>query len=548
MSYCINPRCPNPLDPENANNSTCRHCGSEILLQGRYTVVEKLGKGGFGTTFEVDDGGTRKVLKILTDENPKAIELFQQEAQVLKQLRSPGIPKVDADGYFTVLPNNSSTPLHCLVMEKIEGVDLEKWMKSRHCQPISQIQAFDWLKQLVNILSIIHDQQYFHRDIKPQNIMLRSNGQLVLIDFGAVRQVTTTILDRVCHTRIVSKGYSPPEQQNGYSVQQSDFFALGRTFVFLLTGKEPQDLDIYNPLTNQLDWRPHALQISPIFADLIDYLMAATASNRPENTQVIWQFLEKIEQDVSQTHILPQRTLLQKFPSSALSFATTVFSHSGHQKHKAWKIIIGSGVSLFAAATVILNPFSTTNSVTTTKKADSLKTPIANSSTVPLASQKEQQINTQITKARNINLSSASVSIPKNTTNTQSKPDKLQSNQHRIQEHIALRKNQSSIDTQKDNISDIKSDGADRARKDIKNSLSKTQPRRLSLFKNQRKKSKNFVTKKSKWQKENSGKIKKQQKTIKILSASATKNKRLSNKLRYDNKVKIKNHLQNKKH
>lgn len=63
MSYCINPRCPDPLDPENANNSTCRNCGSEILLQGRYTVVEKLGKGGFGTTFEVSDRGYAQSFK-----------------------------------------------------------------------------------------------------------------------------------------------------------------------------------------------------------------------------------------------------------------------------------------------------------------------------------------------------------------------------------------------------------------------------------------------------------------------------------------------------
>ncbi|PMB49771.1 serine/threonine protein kinase [Fischerella thermalis CCMEE 5205] len=356
-----------------------------MLLQGRYTVVEKLGKGGFGNTFEVDDRGTRKVLKVLTDDNSKAIELFQQEAQVLSQLQCTGIPKVDHDGYFTVLPNNSSAPLHCLVMEKIEGVDLEKWMKSRHCQPISQTQAFDWLKQLVDILSVIHNQQYFHRDIKPQNIMLRPNGQLVLIDFGAVRQITTTILEGVCHTRIVSKGYSPPEQQNGYSVQQSDFFALGRTFVFLLTGKEPQDLAIYNPLTNQLDWRPHALEISPLFADLIDCLMAPVANQRPENTQVIWQWLEKIEQDINQTDICSQKTLLQTLPKSGLSFATTVFSHPNQTHQKTWKIFFGSGVGLIAAVTALINPISTKNSVPLNKP--SVSTP----SKVSIVNQKSQQ-------------------------------------------------------------------------------------------------------------------------------------------------------------
>ncbi|WP_315788204.1 serine/threonine-protein kinase [Fischerella sp. JS2] len=421
MPYCINPRCPNPLAPENVNNSTCHNCGSEILLQGRYTVVEKLGKGGFGTTFAVDDRGTRKVLKVLTDENSKAIELFQQEAQVLSQLQCAGIPKVDPDGYFTVLPNNSSAPLHCLVMEKIEGVDLEKWMKSRHCQPISQTQAFDWLKQLVNILSVIHNQQYFHRDIKPQNIMLRPNGQLVLIDFGAVRQVTTTILEGVCHTRIVSKGYSPPEQQNGYSVQQSDFFALGRTFVFLLTGKEPQDLAIYNPLTNQLDWRPYALQISPLFADLIDCLMAPVASQRPENTQVIWQWLEKIEQDINQTDIWSQKTLLQTLPKSVLSSATTIFSHPSKTRQKTWKIFLGSGVGLIAAVTALINPISTKNSVPTNKP--SVLTP----SKVSIVNQKSQETRDIKPSATVVN-KNAAIATQLQTETIQPKPQKSQVN------------------------------------------------------------------------------------------------------------------------
>ena len=213
-----------------------------------------------------------------------------------------GIPKVKADGYFTVLPKNSSVPLHCLVMEKIEGVNLEQWMEFRNYQTISEKEALNWLKQIVEILALVHAQQYFHRDIKPQNIMLRPSGQLVLIDFGAVRQITTTILAGNSHTRIISQGYSPPEQQNGYSVQQSDFFALGRTFIFLLTGKEPQDKAIYDPLTNdnELHWRKYAVNISPLLADLIDNLIAPTANQRPENTRVILQRLQKIEKALNQ--------------------------------------------------------------------------------------------------------------------------------------------------------------------------------------------------------------------------------------------------------
>ncbi len=320
MSYCINPHCSKPVDPANVSARICRNCGSDILLQGRYRVLKQIGKGGFGDTFTVDDRGTVRVLKVLTENNSKAIELFQQEAKVLSQLNSLGIPQVELGAYFTIVPKDSPVPLHCLVMEKIEGVDLQVWMESRNHQPISQGQALNWIKQLVEILSLVHARQYFHRDIKPQNIMLRTNGQLVLIDFGAVRQVTATIISGGCHTKIASEGYSPPEQQNGHSVQQSDFFALGRTFVFLLTGKQPHDCAIYDPLNNEMRWRHHAPHISPNLADLIDRLIALNASQRPRNTQAIRQGLIEIEQALNMNHSLSQQT---KPLSSAKSGTTS---------------------------------------------------------------------------------------------------------------------------------------------------------------------------------------------------------------------------------
>ncbi|MEH2079658.1 MAG: protein kinase [Nostoc sp.] len=377
MTYCINPHCPKPVDPANANDLICRNCGSEILLQGRYRVIKQLGQGGFGNTFEVDECGKTKVLKVLTENNPKAIELFQQEARVLSQLNSAGIPKVEPNGYFTVLPKNSSLPLHCLAMEKIEGVNLEQWMEFRNYQRLSEAQALNWLKQLVEILALVHAYQYFHRDIKPQNIMLRPSGQLVLIDFGAVRQVTTTILAGNSHTRIISQGYSPPEQQNGYSVQQSDFFALGRTFIFLLTGKEPQDKEIYHPLTNELHWRKSALNLSPLLADLIDHLMAPTANNRPQNTQVILQKLDGIEKALQTPRILWQQTAIQssngfKSAASSSSVATvsvggakSVNASSSHtqKNQKFWKVVIGLGLGYFAVVIAAINQPNTKNPV-----------------------------------------------------------------------------------------------------------------------------------------------------------------------------------------
>jgi len=276
---------------------------SGLLLQDRYQVHQLLGKGGFGQTFEVDDCGSLKVLKVLRvdrfqspESKQKAISLFQREAVVLSRLKHPGIPRVEPDGYFTV-PDASGEQLHCLVMEKIEGLNLKQWQSKQGNQPIAQASAIAWLKQLTDILAQVHQQEMVHRDIKPSNIMLRPTGQLVLIDFGAVREITETYLQKqernATGTVIISAGYTPPEQAEGHAVAQSDFFALGRTFVYLVTGKHPNDFE-KNPRTGKLQWRDSAPHISRELADLIDYLMATFPGKRPQTPQMILRCLEEI--------------------------------------------------------------------------------------------------------------------------------------------------------------------------------------------------------------------------------------------------------------
>lgn len=274
-----------------------------MLIQNRYQVIRKLGKGGFGQTFEVDDGGTLKVLKILNvdsfhspERQRKSVDLFLREATVLSRLEHPGIPRVETDGYFNYLDPGGDI-VHCLLMEKIEGKNLKQWLASSDNQPMSQELAIAWLGQLADILAQLHQQELIHRDIKPSNIMLKPNGQLVLIDFGAVREVTETYLYRqkanLTGTVIISAGFTPPEQAEGQAVAQSDFFALGRTFVYLLTGKRPIDFD-KNPRTGKLLWHESAPQVSQKFADLIDYLMAPFPGRRPQTSEVILRSLEAI--------------------------------------------------------------------------------------------------------------------------------------------------------------------------------------------------------------------------------------------------------------
>jgi len=304
-----------------------------LVLQNRYEVVKELGKGGFGQTWKVDDAGTPKVLKVLIFPKVdygsylKAVELFQREAEVLSQLNDPGIPRVDPDCYFIFQPEGATDPLHCLVMELIEGKNLKTWLKEdRSNQPIAQAEALVWLKQLVGILAQVHEQKYFHRDIKPENIMRRPDGQLALIDFGTAREETTTYLTKLGRaevTQIRSKYYTPPEQANGKAVQKSDFFALGRTFVYLLTGKPLQEFfeenpNIFKPKKNWRTSAPDEVSRSPL-ADLIDDLMAPDPENRPKDAQEILQRLEIISIESSILSTVPRiRPIIKSYVQGIL--------------------------------------------------------------------------------------------------------------------------------------------------------------------------------------------------------------------------------------
>ena len=308
MSLCINPSCSKPQNPDNL--LFCETCSSGLLLQNRYRVVVRLGGGGFGDTFEINEVRTNKtkVLKVLTNNSQKAIEAFKQEAEVLSQLNHPSIPKVEPGAYFEHYSRNSKTPIHCFVMEKIEGENLHEYMKKNSLRPINQTTAIEWLKDLLIILEQVHNKNFFHRDIKPSNVMLRvGDTQLVLIDFGTVREVTNTVMiQQGGVTGFNSPGYTPSEQLTGNAVKQSDFFALGRTFVYLLTGKEPLDQEMYDSYHATLNWRNYAPQISKMLADLLDEMMQTLYKDRPQNTQEILQRIAKIEKALQPPPPKPQ--------------------------------------------------------------------------------------------------------------------------------------------------------------------------------------------------------------------------------------------------
>lgn len=295
MSLCINPQCNNTTNPNTL--LFCRSCGAELLVDGRYRVQSLLGHGGFGLTYEVWDLHSRpKVLKVLTDNHPKYVEFFQQEARVLETMNHPGIPKLDLNGYFTYHLNSNSEPLHCIVMEKIEGLNLEEYLSKRGEKPIAHKRALRWLAELSLILEQVHDLNFFHRDIKPSNIMLRPNGGLALIDFGTVREISNTYVEKQSAgkvTGVVSSGYTPVEQMRGKAVKQSDFYALAGTIIYLLTALNP--LKFYDSTKDKLDWAQAVPDISPQFANLIDSMLSFLPRDRPQSAREIFQEIVKID-------------------------------------------------------------------------------------------------------------------------------------------------------------------------------------------------------------------------------------------------------------
>jgi serine/threonine protein kinase/ABC-type phosphate transport system substrate-binding protein len=279
MSLCINPQCHQPHNSDQV--LFCTGCGSEMLLAGKYQAVRLISsQGAFNDTYEITKRGVSKVLKVLKSDNAKVTKLFDQEFRALKNLISKnvsGIPQVK--DLFLYSPCDSQQTLRCLVMEPIYGLNLEEYLTAKR-QPINEKIAIDWMSQLTNILKQVHSQGILHRDIKPSNIVLQPDGQLVLTDFGAATAIGANHWGQTPQIQIPS--YTAPEQhQTGESSRKSDFFSLGRTFVYLLTAVHP--MSFYHSYKDALQWRNKNENISPDFLDLIDYLMEEDPEQRPEN-------------------------------------------------------------------------------------------------------------------------------------------------------------------------------------------------------------------------------------------------------------------------
>jgi serine/threonine protein kinase len=260
-------------------------------LAGRYRVLEKLGEGSFAETFLSEDEHLPdayrcviKKLKTEVEEEAKlkiAKRLFDEEARTLHQLGShPNIPQL--------LAHFEEDSEFYLVEEYVEGISLYQELSTG--QRWSESYVVKLVKDLLDVLKFVHQKQVIHRDIKPSNIIRREkDGQIFLIDFGAVKQVTSQVTDEntmAPHTVIVgTPGYMPGEQLRGSPRMSSDVFAVGMIAIYALTGLNPALGQVpEDEQTAEIIWRDRA-SVSPEFAAIIDKMVAYDFRQRYPSAQ-----------------------------------------------------------------------------------------------------------------------------------------------------------------------------------------------------------------------------------------------------------------------
>ena len=321
----------------------CLQCGEKIgsvptsgnhgiqagqTLGDRYVIIRQIGQGGFGRTYLAADINRFQENCVLKEFSPqiqtpdllqKAAELFQREASVLYKLQHSQIPR-----FRELLPINlQGKESLFLIQDYVDGETFNSLLKHRQQRGLkfTETEIRQLLQQILPVLEYIHSLGVIHRDISPDNLILRNSDQLpVLIDFGGVKQVavnvasqyyqTGTKISSSSETLLGKMGFAPPEQmQTGIVSAQSDLYALAATMLVLLTGKQPQELiDTYN-----LTWQwQREVSLSVTLGQIIDKMLSPIPSNRYQTASQVLQALNPQPVNYPQTQ-----------PST---FATVAFS------------------------------------------------------------------------------------------------------------------------------------------------------------------------------------------------------------------------------
>ena len=222
------------------------------LIDGKYKILNEIGRGGMSTVYLAINEKANKpwAVKEVRKNGISNRELVKQslmvEINLLKKLKHKGLPSI-----VDIIDQQDN---YLIVMDYIEGITLENIMQEEGVQP--QEKVVDWAIQLCDVLQYLHTRKpaIIYRDMKPSNIMLRSDGSVVLIDFGTAREFKERhVEDTTC---LGTQGYAAPEQFGGMGQtdERTDIYSLGATMYRLVTGHNPSEppYEMY-PITR---WNP----------------------------------------------------------------------------------------------------------------------------------------------------------------------------------------------------------------------------------------------------------------------------------------------------
>lgn len=271
------------------------------VLQNRYRLIQILGQGGFGRTYLAEDQrrfnelcAIKELIPNTTDPGAwqKAQELFLREAAILYQIKHPQVPQFRE--------RFEQDQRLFLVQDYVAGKTYRELLEERKAskQAFTEEEVLQLLRSLLPVLEHIHARGIIHRDISPDNIILRSlDNKPVLIDFGVVKELATRLQspNLTASTTYVGKlGYSPSEQmQTGQAYPSSDLYALAVTAIVLLTGKEPQELFDENQLTwNWQRW----VTVNPQLARVLNRMLSYRPGDRYQSAAEVLEALSSVEQ------------------------------------------------------------------------------------------------------------------------------------------------------------------------------------------------------------------------------------------------------------
>lgn len=249
-------------------------------INDRYEIEKLIGEGGMANVYLARDTilDRRVAVKVLRGDlagDEKFVRRFQREALSASSLSHPNIVEIydvgEDEGNFYI------------VMEYIEGKTLKQLIKKRGVLSLSE--TMDIMLQLLDALASAHDSYIIHRDIKPQNIMIKDSGLVKITDFGIAVALNSTELTQT-NSVMGSVHYLPPEQASGKgSTIRSDIYSLGILMFEMLTGKVPFNGDsaVEIALKHMKDPLPSVREINPVVPQSVENIILKAAAKNPKN-------------------------------------------------------------------------------------------------------------------------------------------------------------------------------------------------------------------------------------------------------------------------